>query len=446
MISIGRRLGVSLLLIMLCSVLLIGQGSVWLYDRAQRSYLMTLLQGETDSLLAAMTPGSNGLYLDLGKVNPDYRRPYSGRYFIVEGRERWRSRSLWDTRLSATAITDKPTTELVPGPKGQQLLVWSQQYRSHGEQLIITVALDYQPLLLAFKQARWWLWGLGGAVIGIALMLQQGVLLHALRPLRRTRRELAEWRSGERLQLSESVPLELQPLVTEINHLGRQIERVLERSRSSAGDLGHALKTPLAVLESRLDNLSSELPPAQLLALQEQLDLMHQQLERTLQRARLAPEQQRVERFHSGTDLPPLIATLQSLYPQRDIQLRPQPDASWPYDREDMQELLGNLLDNACKFSQARVEVRWRLDAEGLLLQVADDGPGIAPEARAGVLERGTRLDQQVPGHGLGLGIVLDLVQAYAGKLTLSEAELGGLLVEVRLPLRARLEVGAQQH
>ncbi|MEH6491023.1 MAG: sensor histidine kinase [Halopseudomonas sp.] len=435
----------SLLLIMLCSVVLIGQGSVWLYDHAQRSYLMTLLQSETDSLLAAMTPGSSGAYLDLSKVDPDYRRPYSGRYFIVEGSERWRSRSLWDQRLSAVGIADEPTTELVPGPKGQQLLVLSQQYLSHGEPLTITVALDYQPLLVAFKQARWWLWGLGAAVICVALILQQGVLLYALRPLRRARRELAEWRSGERLQLNEAVPLELTPLVTEINHLGRQIERVLERSRSSAGDLGHALKTPLAVLESRLDNLSTNLPPDQLLPLREQLDLMHRQLERTLQRARLAPEQQRGERFHSGTDLPPLMATLQSLYPQRDIQLLAGPAASWPYDREDMQELLGNLIDNACKWSQNRVEVRWLLNAEGLLLQVADDGPGIAPQARAEVLERGTRLDQQVPGHGLGLGIVLDLVQAYDGELELSEATLGGLLVEVRLPLRAESKRGAQR-
>ncbi len=446
MISIGRRLGVSLLLIMLCSVLLIGQGSVWLYDRAQRSYLMTLLQSETDSLLAAMTPGSSGLYLDLSKVDPDYRRLYSGRYFVVEGRERWRSRSLWDTRLRAAPITDEPTTELVPGPKGQQLLVWSQQYLSHGEPLTITVALDYQPLLVTFRHARWWLWGLGLGVICVALILQQWVLLYALRPLRRARKELAEWRTGQRLQLNESVPLELQPLVAEINHLGQQVERVLERSRSSAGDLGHALKTPLAVLESRLDNLSAGMQPEQLQPLREQLDLIHRQLERTLQRARLAPEQQRGERFHSGKDLPPLIAALQSLYPQRDIRLLPEADASWPFDREDMQELLGNLIDNACKWAQTQITVRWALNAEGLLLQVADDGSGIAPQARAEVLARGKRLDQQVPGHGLGLGIVQDLVQAYDGKLTLSEAELGGLLVTVRLPLRAQRRGGAQRH
>ena len=153
MISIGRRLGVGLLLIMLFSIVLLGQGSVWLYDRAQRAYLLTLLQSETDSLLAAMTPGVDGLYLDLSKVDPDYRRVYSGRYFIVQGRERWRSRSLWDQRLPVPSDSDAQSTGLVPGPKGQQLLVWSQRYSSHGEQLRVTVALDYQPLQATFPRA-----------------------------------------------------------------------------------------------------------------------------------------------------------------------------------------------------------------------------------------------------------------------------------------------------
>ncbi|MGB7388558.1 MAG: sensor histidine kinase [Pseudomonas neustonica] len=436
MISIGRRLGVGLLLIMLFSIVLLGQGSVWLYDRAQRAYLLTLLQSETDSLLAAMTPGVDGLYLDLSKVDPDYRRVYSGRYFIVQGRERWRSRSLWDQRLPVPSDSDAQSTGLVPGPKGQQLLVWSQRYSSHGEQLRVTVALDYQPLLATFQRARWWLWGLGAAVIVVALLLQQWLLQRALRPLRRAQAELSEWRTGARMQLSETVPLELHPLVVEINHLGRQVERVLERGRSSAGDLGHALKTPLAVLESRLDNLTSTLAPEHVTPLREQLDIIHSQLERTLQRARLAPEQQRAERFQAERDMHALIATFKSLYNEIDISVDGVGELSWPYDREDMQELLGNLIDNACKWSKGQVQVGWKLNSEGLYLQIADDGPGIAPREREEVLNRGTRLDRQVPGHGLGLGIVTDLVSAYAGSLQLSEATLGGLLVEVWLPLR----------
>lgn len=432
--SIGRRLGSGLLLLMLFSILLIGQGSVWLYDRAQRAYLTTLLQSETDSLLAAMTLGSNGLYLDMDKVDPDYRRVYSGRYFVVQGRERWRSRSLWDQRLPTGG--DGLHADLAPGPKGQQLLVWSNDYSKRGEQIGITVALDYEPLLSEFERARWWLWGLGATVILIALLLQQWLLQRSLRPLRTAQRELAEWRSGERLQLNEAVPLELQPLVMEINRLGQQIEKVLQRSRSSAGDLGHALKTPLAVLESHIENFSTVLPPEDTQPLSAQLSIIHRQLERTLQRARLAPEQSRGERFCSDADLQALISTLQSLFPHLQIEAHGTGVVAWPYDREDMLELLGNLIDNGCKWAAGKVSVAWTLDASGLQLRVEDDGPGIPEAERENVIARGLRLDQQMQGHGLGLGIVADLVAAYDGQLNLSESTMGGLQVAVQLPLR----------
>lgn len=433
--SIGRRLGSGLLLIMLFSIVLIGQGSVWLYDRAQRAYLTTLLQSETDSLLAAMTPGSGGLYLDMDKVDPDFRRVYSGRYFVVQGSERWRSRSLWDQRLPTGG--DGLHAELAPGPKGQQLLVWSSEYSKRGEQIAITVALDYQPLLSEFERARWWLWGLGAAVILFALLLEQWLLHRSLRPLRQAQRELAEWRAGERLQLNESVPLELQPLVAEINRLGQQVEQVLQRGRSAAGDLGHALKTPLAVLESNLENLSALLPAEQTQPLAEQLTIIHRQLERTLQRARLAPEQSRGERFSTETDLPALVSTLQSLSPQLQINVHGASGGTWPYDREDMLELLGNLIDNGCKWAASAVSVTWTLEAGGLQLLVEDDGPGIPEAEREEVLARGKRLDQQVQGHGLGLSIVADLIAAYGGQLSFAESTMGGLKVEVVLPLRA---------
>ena len=174
------------------------------------------------------------------------------------------------------------------------------------------------------------------------------------------------------------MPDELQPLVAEINHLGRQIEALLTRARNSAGDLGHALKTPLAVIESRLDSLAERLPADQLAELQQQLQSMRGQLERSLQRARLAPDQSRGQRFDPATDLPALVQTLASLYPSTPtVTLDGDSEARWPFDREDMLELLGNLLDNACKWAASRVRLSWQLDAEQLRLEVADDGPGI---------------------------------------------------------------------
>ncbi|HCP03882.1 MAG TPA: ATP-binding protein, partial [Pseudomonas sp.] len=166
---------------------------------------------------------------------------------------------------------------------------------------------------------------------------------------------------------------------------------------------------------------------------------MRNQLERTLQRARLATDQSRAKRFDPATDLPALVQTLASLYPAvPEIRLDGASDTRWPFDREDMLELLGNLLDNACKWARARVRLSWRLDAQHLCVEVADDGPGIDRDARDQVLSRGLRLDQQTPGHGLGLAIVRDLVAAYGGTLSLEQAPEGGLLVSIRLPRERR--------
>ena len=433
--SIGGQLGAGLLLVLLLTVMLVGQGSVWLFDRALRDYLSTDLQRETDALLAALTPGPEGLYLNLQRVSPDYQRPFSGRYFVVQTTERWRSRSLWDQRLPLDA--EGLDNSLVPGPAGQQLLVRSGRFNKLGQSVTVSVAMDYQPLLAAFGRARLWIWGLGGLAVVLALLIQQGLLRRALRPLHRARRELAEWRSGQRLVLSADVPQELLPLVGEINHLGSQVDQIIQRSRKGVGDLGHALKTPLAVTESLVRQAALDQQSEQ--AITAQLEEMRRQLERALQRSRLAPESQAGSRFNPAQDLPWLIDSLRQIhgaelaidYPRESLQ-------EWPFEREDMLELLGNLLDNACKWARTAVRLEWQLAADSLLLQVEDDGPGIDQQHRDHVLRRGSRLDESVTGHGLGLAIVGDLVEVYGGELTLGDSKLGGLAVRVLLPVARR--------
>ena len=181
--SIGRQLGLGLIAIMLATVMLVGQGSVWLFDQALRGYLTTVLQRETDSLLTALRSGPDGLYLDVQRIDPDYQRLYSGRYFVIDAGERWRSRSLWDTRLPLDAEGLHNT--LVAGPDDQQLLVWSGRYELPEEAVRISVAIDYLPLLKAFDRTRWLIWGLGGVAILISLLVQQLLLRRALLPLRR---------------------------------------------------------------------------------------------------------------------------------------------------------------------------------------------------------------------------------------------------------------------
>lgn len=436
--SISRQLGSGLLLVMLITVLLVGQGAVWLFDRALRDYLGSDLQRESDALLAAMTPTPGGLMLDTTRIGPDYLRPFSGRYFIIESRhQRWRSRSLWDERLPAVNV-EQHNNQLVPGPAGQQLLMRSEHFRRASQPVTITVALDYQPLLLAFQRARNWLWGLGGIAVLVSLLLQHALLRRGLRPLRAVRTELAEWHAGKRLELSDNVPLELSPLVREINHLGAQVEQIIQRSRKGLGDFSHALKTPLAVAESLLnrDSLTAE----DRVQLQRQLQDIRRQLERALQRSRLAPESHSIQRFDPAEDLPWLLGSLQQIH-GAEVEILHPPLAMgrpWPFEREDMLELLGNLLDNACKWAAGRVRLDWVLLPDALQLRVEDDGPGISEQDRQQVLGRGTRLDESVAGHGLGLAIVGDLVDVYGGSLELLESDLGGLAVQVTLPVARR--------
>ena len=439
--SISRQLGGGLLVVLLVTVMLVGQGAVWVFDRALRDYLGSALQREADTLLAAVTSGPGGLYLDTGRVSPDYMRLFSGRYFIVEtGQHRWRSRSLWDQRLPGGA--DARDNGLVPGPSGQQLLVRSERFNKLGQTVEISVALDYQPLLLAFERARSWLWGLGGLAVLISLVLQQVLLQRGLRPLRQARRELAEWQGGQRLELNDQVPLELLPLVQEINHLGAQLEQIIQRARKGVGDLSHGLKTPLAVSESLLAR--DDLGPTEKATLSAQLQEIRRQLERALQRSRLAPESHLTTRFKPAEDLPWLLASLQQIHGQRVTVQHPPlvSGESWPFEREDMLELLGNLLDNACKWAGGQVRLAWTVSERRLQLCIEDDGPGISEEDRQRVLGRGSRLDESVAGHGLGLDIVGDLVEVYGGRLELLDSELGGLAVQVSLPTQTSARTG----
>jgi signal transduction histidine kinase len=415
--------------------LVLAQTSLWLFEMGLQRYLEAGLRNDSENLLAALVRGPQGLQLDERRLSPAYQRPFSGHYFRIDFTDgHWRSRSLWDQELPPL---DHPGLHdnLQLGPEGQQLLVLRTDYRRMGVPISISVAEDYTPIRESFRRMQQLGLALGVAGLLLILLLQRITVRRALRPLEKTREQIAQLQQGQRSQLDDQVPVELEPLVAQINHLLAHTEDSLKRSRNALGNLGHALKTPLAVLLSLASSEQLDAHPQLRKVLKEQLQQVEQRLNRELNRARLSGDALPGALFDCDAELPGLLATLNMIHGEHlALSYRAPAGLHLPWDREDLLELLGNLLDNACKWADAEVRVSVAENAEGFELCVEDDGPGIPEERRDQVFSRGTRLDEQTEGHGLGLGIVRDIVESWDGRLSLLESEWGGLKVVIELP------------
>ncbi|WP_223530479.1 sensor histidine kinase [Pseudomonas sp. GL-R-19] len=435
--SIQRRLSLGLISVMVVVGLVLAQTSLWLFEMSLQRYLEAGLRNDSENLLAALVRGPQGLQLDERRLSPAYQRPFSGHYFRIDLADgHWRSRSLWDQELPVLDHTGLHGN-LQLGPEGQQLLVLRSDYRRSGVPISISVAEDYTPIRESFRLMQQLGLGLGLTGLLLILLLQRITVRRALRPLEQAREQIAQLQQGQRSQLDDRVPVELEPLVAQINHLLAHTEDSLKRSRNALGNLGHALKTPLAVLLSLASSEQLEAHPQLRKTLKEQLQQVEQRLNRELNRARLSGDALPGALFDCDAELPGLLATLNMIHGEHlALSYRAPTGLQLPWDREDLLELLGNLLDNACKWADAEVRLSVVERAEGFELSVEDDGPGIPEERRDQVFSRGTRLDEQTQGHGLGLGIVRDIVNSWCGTLVLQESEWGGLKVLIELPRR----------
>ncbi|UST93712.1 MULTISPECIES: sensor histidine kinase [Pseudomonas] len=435
--SIQRRLSLGLISVMVVVGLVLAQTSLWLFEVGLQRYLEAGLRNDSESLLVALVRGPQGLQLDERHLSPAYQRPFSGHYFRIDFSDsHWRSRSLWDQELP---LLQHPGlhSNLQLGPDGQRLLILRSDYRRLGQSISISVAQDYTPVSDSFQRMRQIGLGLGLAALLLILFLQRLTVRRALKPLERAREQIAQLQQGQRSQLDDQVPVELEPLVAQINHLLAHTEDSLKRSRNALGNLGHALKTPLAVLLSLASSDKLDDHPELRRILKEQLEQVQQRLNRELNRARLAGDALPGALFDCDAELPGLLATLNMIHGEHlALSYVAPPGLQLPWDREDLLELLGNLLDNACKWADAEVRLSVIERSDGFALSVEDDGPGIPEEQRTQVFSRGTRLDEQTHGHGLGLGIVRDIVETWGGLLVLGESEWGGLKVVIELPRR----------
>ncbi len=261
-----------------------------------------------------------------------------------------------------------------------------------------------------------------------------------LMPLRAVERGLARVRAGEVHRLEGNMPIEIAPLQLELNALIQSNQDIVDRARTQVGNLAHALKTPLAVITNEADDDKS--PFAAKVA--EQARLMRDQISLYLDRARMAAQAGTIGK---STDVLPLIEPLQRalerIYRDKGVAITVacSPDVRFQGEKQDLEEMLGNLLDNACKWSKAGVfltiegpSLTARQPLRRMDIVVEDDGPGLTPEQRTRIGKRGLRLDETKPGTGLGLSIVSDLVTSYRGTIELKQSSHGGLAVKLDLP------------
>ena len=279
---------------------------------------------------------------------------------------------------------------------------------------------------------------IGPVVAGVVLM-SAGIfgLRQSLRPFRRLRERLSAVRMGKDRRVEGAYPTEVQPLIDDLNALLEDREKAVKRAIATAGDLAHGLKTPLALLTQEADRVAAAGNPELAESIAHQVERMSRQVNYHLARARAAASGAAgAARCPVASCVDALVRTLLKLYASRalDISSTIAPDLCARVQREDLDEMLGNLMDNACKWATSRVVLEAsRLDTM-VVFTLDDDGPGLDRALRTVVLERGVRIDEAAPGSGLGLAIVRDLAELYGGSIALDDSPLGGLRVQLSLP------------
>lgn len=405
--------------------------------------------------------------------DPRWERPFAGLYWQLQGVDTatgpaaapLRSRSLWDAALAlpaAAAVDGALKRYALTGPRGEALRAVERVLRAQAAAVPSAPALGSPPTSSPLTAWRLVIAGdaqeavdaaahfdgvLAVSLAGLGALLALAALGHVavgLAPLRAMQRSLQQVRQGRQPRLQGRFPAEVQPLIDEFNGVLDRNAEVVQRAREQAGNLAHALKTPLAIL----NQAARDAPPSPLAALvDEQAALAQRQVQWHLARARAAAAP-RVP--GQRTALEPLVhdllRTMDKLHAARHLDLAADavaPDLAFAGAEQDLQEMLGNLLDNACRSARTAVSVGALQQGPWLQITVDDDGRGIPPAQRAAVLQRGVRLDESGPGSGLGLAIVVDLARGHGGELGLETAPAGGLRARLTLPGAATVPAAA---
>ncbi|MDH5188227.1 MAG: ATP-binding protein [Rhodospirillaceae bacterium] len=404
------------------------------FDKSLYSHIEELLS------FGAVTDGK--FVMSRHPSDPDYVRPLSGWYWeiAINGEAVSRSRSLWDQELDLKNMPRPKLGELVSfsatGPRGNAIRLSAETFTLPGLEDEITIyvsgaASEIEKTMEEFNETLFISLMALGFGMAAAVLLQ---IMLGLRPLKLMQSRLADIHAGRAERMVGDYPSEVEPLVKNLNILLENNAAVIARARTHTGNMAHALKTPLAILQNEAANMGDE----RCKILNEQIAIMKELITRHLSRARAA----------GGAGVPglacdindiitPLKRTLERIYVDRNITItfNAVADLKVMGERQDLEEILGNLMDNACKWARSSVSIIVRRNAHNAIIIIEDDGPGVPEDKMEEILSRGKRLDEATPGSGLGLNIVTELAELYNGTLNLGHSEMGGLAATLELPL-----------
>ena len=421
-----------------------------LYGDAARNNFERLLTAHLFSLVGAVSITPDGTLQgrpELGELR--YSSPLSGWYWSVDPISKNVSGKLQSLSSIGRLVPEIPVSQVpfdssfmrsytLPGLNGEELYIVETEvvldndnrvarFRVMGNlSEVISEISDFRRKL-AFYLA---IFGLG------SVFINAGIILFGLRPLDKVRQALADIREGRSAKLDTSLPIEIAPLAKEMNALIENNRRIVERSRTQVGNLAHSLKTPLSVLANEARSMGGE----QGRVILEQSEAMQVQIQHYLQRARIAAQRDSVVfRTPVTSVLERMERVTVKLNPSFNISFKNTlPGAVFAGEKEDLEEIVGNLLENAGKWGRKRIKITLRAAADvkrQFEILIEDDGPGLASDKIEAALKRGNRVDETKPGTGLGLAIVQDTVREYGGSLHLAKSSMGGLSVRVVLPL-----------
>ena len=395
------------------------------------------------SLIAASEIGPDGeVRFNRPPADQRFIEPYSGLYFQVSGpgADTFASRSLWDRRLRVvdTHADLKPhlydTDEFSTPGHAEPLRIAERDVILPGSttRWRFQVAQSRETINDQIHRLRLTLvWSFTALGVGL-LVLAALQTFYGLWPLRRVRQEVAAIRSGGKTRISQDFPAEIRPLTEEINQLLAHNEAQAEEARRHAGNLAHALKTPLTVITNAATANASDLDET----VCREATVMRRQVDHHLARARAIGRRASAQaRARVWDSLEAVQRALDRLYETVTVDIAGDQNAEVRVERQDLDEMIGNLVENAAKYGGGRVFVTVEPRGEMTDIVVEDDGPGIPEQQREAIFQRGARLDTDKPGTGLGLAIVRDVAEIYGGRITLEESEdLGGLLARLTLP------------